>query len=661
MLKVYAENFRSFPVIDWEVPNGLTLIDGINKDTGGSNMAGKTTLLDAWFWCRYGWLPKWKGPKGGSVDAVVRRKNNQPVGRTLVRVTESFGASTITIERQRPNRLLVWKDGNLLPGADQKSLEALVGSPERFLVCVYMPQRRQRSFYWMGDNERTELISIVSGLEDVERAAIEAKTLRDEAQDVIEQTSMKIEILEGQIKAFPARVKELIIRRDEADRLLKTSVQVAHRSELLWDEYSYDAETKVTQEVSEKIDPLVDQLADLKFSVQALQGSYDSKKNRLENLPPLDPKYRMEIEQAERQIKKAELVYGQINALENQIAMEARLATEATEGICSQCEQPFPEQKRNEKAARHWDRVEHFRITKSEIKLPDLYALESTLTDLMCSQEQRKAEHDREPSQIQAAMAELQTQINDKKNQERLIQRDIQSVKDEYARAWKSKQSDLKHAIDLANREVKHHQSALNSAQEMLDLMESDEVKIRKEIIEADLEIRTWKKKLDEALDLVEIFGPKGYRAICYDGLIEKLSDRSGQLLSIMTQGLYSTRLDQLGQDSKGNQKVILKPIIIKGGSEVPADDLSGGAEERVALSYDVAIAEAAGEGLPLLLDEVLSGLDAIGKTEAMALLEEVSKTRPVLVVDHASEFKAMFSKVVRVIYENEESRLEVA
>jgi len=127
----------------------------------------------------------------------------------------------------------------------------------------------------------------------------------------------------------------------------------------------------------------------------------------------------------------------------------------------------------------------------------------------------------------------------------------------------------------------------------------------------------------------------------------------------VMTDALYTTRLDRMGQDSKGNQKLILKPVIVKGGTEVPKDDLSGGAETRVALAYDVAIAEAAGEGYPLLLDEVLEGMDDIGKSEAMTLLEEVSKTRPVIVIDHSSQFKALFTKILMVSYKDEESCLE--
>ena len=622
-------------------------------------MAGKTTLLDAWFWCRYGWLPKWKGPKGGSVDAVLRRKNNQLVGRTLVRVTERFGNDVVEIERQRPNRLCVWKNGLEQKGMDQKALEGVLGSPERFLVCVYLPQRRQRSFYWMGDNDRTELISIVAGLEDVERAAAEAKELRDEAKLAIEQLEGRIGILEGQIQDLPTRIKDLTIRRDEADRLFKTSSQQAHAADMALDSYSYDAEAKAKEEVDTKIDPMVDQLAELKFSIQAIQGTYDSQKDQLENFLPLDPKYRGAIIDCESEISIAQNLMQQIAAIDQEIEQETDSAIEAEDGRCSQCEQALPHA--GVKAQKHRKNIEVLNAKKLKIKLPDLTTLKSRLMDLKGSYEQAKSENDKGPSVIRAQLAEMQTKIAEKRNQERVLQREIQTIKDDVAWVWKTKKDELRRVLEMADREVKHHRASLKSAQDMLDLTRGDEAKIKKEIGDADQGIRSWKAKLDQALDLVEIFGPKGYRAVCFDGLIEKLSDRAAQLLAVMTQGLYSTRLDQLGTDSKGNQKIILKPVIIKNSSEVPLDDLSGGAEERVALAYDVAVAEAAGEGLPLLLDEVLSGLDAVGKTEAMALLEEVSKTRPVLVIDHASEFKAMFSQVVRVIYENEESRLEVA
>jgi DNA repair exonuclease SbcCD ATPase subunit len=660
-LKIYAENFRSFPLIDWDLPSGLTLIDGINKDTGGSNMAGKTTLLDAWFWCRYGWLPKWKGPKGGSADAVLRRRNNVVVGSTFVRVEERFGSSTFVIERQRPNRLAVWKDGTRLAGCDQKALEALIGSPERFLVCVYLPQRRQRSFYWMGDNDRTELISIVAGLEDLERAAQDAKAMRDEAKTHIEQVEFAIQLQENQLRELPSRIADLTLKRDYAQAQLQAAEADLHKADMRWDQFSYDAERKSEEDLKAKLGPLLDQLWNAESEAQSWEATHAAQKKQLDNFPPLDPKFQKAVEDAKKKLKEAEEATYVMSQLQQQLILETSLANEAEEGICSQCEQLLPEDKRKEKAQKHRTKSKQLRETLVKSDVPALGEIKKRLDEAEKALQEARSQNDSGPSKLKALLAEFETKIHIKKSEVARFKREIEVAQNEAKKDLAAKKAELYRDVEVAKREVSHHKKAFETAQDTLSLIQGDEAKLIKSISDEDVAIRKWKTQLDQALDLVEVFGPKGYRAVCYEGLIEKISDRAGQLLSLMTQGLYSTRLEQLGQDSKGNQKIILKPVIIRGGSEVPQDDLSGGAEERVALAYDVAVAEAAGEGLPLLMDEVLSALDAVGKTEAMTLLEEVSKSRPVLVIDHASEFKAMFSQVIRVVYENEESRLEVA
>ncbi len=618
-----------------------------------------TTLFDAWFWGRYGWLPKWKGPKGGSADSVLRRKNGEVVGATIVRVTEQFGSDEIIIERHRPNRLKIWKNGIEQHGMDQKGLEAIIGSSEKFLVCVYLPQRRQKSFYWMSDTDRTELISVLAGLEDIERASKEAKILRDEATDAIDKTKLKIDIWEGQIKEFPSRIQDLTDKLNVVQKAYNESAALENRLDLRLDEFCYDLGDKCKNETDEKTDPIIEQIADLSFKIQAKQDAYNIEKKQLDDLPKLDPKYKAKVEDIRKQIKLSGDLINQVSLVRSKISSEAALAEDAARGICPECNQLLDEKTRNEKATRHWDKVEQLKMGISKIVLPDIESLEGELVRAEKEYEESKSEIDKAPLQIRSVLSDIQSELEKYKSEERSLQKEVQSIKNDIKRYWEGKKDEFVHQLEIASHEKHHNEKMLMSIQESLDLAQKDKIKISDHILEADKDISGWKKRQDEALDLVEIFGPKGYRAVCFDGLIDKLGDRSGQLLSIMTQGLYSTRLEQVGQDSKGNQKIILKPIIIRGGSEVPSDDLSGGGEERVALAYDVAIAEAAGEGLPLLLDEVLSGLDAVGKTEAMALLEEVSKSRPVLVIDHGTEFKALFNNVISVVYEDEESRLE--
>lgn len=662
MLHIYAENFRSFPKIDWLMPDGLTLVDGENKDTGGSNMAGKTTLLDAWFWARYGWLPKWKGPKGGQVDSVLRRKNGQIVGKTLVKVTEKFGSDTIEIERQRPSRLRVWKNGVEQEGMDQKGLENLFGmGPERFLVCVYLPQRRHRSFFWMGDNERTELMSIVAGLEDLDRALEKAKGQKGIAEESLLKLGTKIEILTNQLQGLPDRLKAAEISYSEAESKLAAQRDLAMKADLVRDSYEIDSENKAKEEIDSAIDPFVEKLADIQFTTQSIQGEYDLQKKKLSEFPGIDQSFEQQVRDCVKIWSDGSALSQKIKDLDSKIEVAKQRIKSVEVGSCSECGQLLPADQREREKQEALKCLFRIRGEAAQLNEPNLVSLEKGYHEALAATEKHKAQIELAPGQLKSVLAELHAKIEAKRAEERETQKEIQGVKNEINRKWAEKKDELRREVVRAYADLVHLEKSFQVAKSMRDQIVEQESSLRQALVLAEKDSAQQKDSLNEALDLVEIFGPKGYRAVCFDGMIEKISDRAGQLLGVMTNNLYSTRLDQVGQDSKGNQKLVLKPVIIKNSSEVPLDDLSGGAEERVALAYDVAVSETAGEGLPLLLDEVLSGLDSVGKTEAMALLEEVSKTRPVLVTDHSSEFRASFSQVIKVVYESEESRLELA
>jgi DNA repair exonuclease SbcCD ATPase subunit len=665
-LRIEAENFRSFPKIDWELPEGLTLIDGFNKDTGGSNACGKSSLLDCWFWCRYGWLPRWKGPKGGQSDAVIRRKYNQPAGATRVKITERFGPDEISIERQRPNRLTVWKNGIEQKGMDQKGLEILLGmSAERFLVCVYMPQRRTRSFYWMSDNERMDLMSIVVGLEELDRAAEKAKELKKEAEEKIESFKTKIEIYETQLHDLPAQLAKADLNRKEAEKKHSLAKEKAFRMEMRLDEFIFDSKKKSEEEVHEAIDPLIEQIADVGFQIQVLQGEIDLQQKKIDPVPKKDQNTVLAeatVQDLKKRLSDALQLKNRIERLKWDYQNAKNLAHSSAQGSCSQCKQLLPEEAREEETLKYESLADSILETIGRLgEVPDIFALEKEQEEAVQRLYLAKSAAEAPPHQMKLELDQLRLKMEQKKSEERSLKKDAQALKDSILRKYKDQQMVLQHEVEKAYTELSHLERALHSNCEVYNQLEIQFSKLDGELKKAQSGLNLTKLDLNESLDLVDIFGSKGYRAVCFDGLIERISDRAGQLLGIMTDSVYSTHLEQLSQDSKGNQKLILKPIMVKNGSEVPLDDLSGGMEERAALAYDIAIAEAAGEGLPLLLDEVLGGLDVVGKTEAMALLEEVSKTRPVLVIDHSSEFKAMFSKVIRVVYEAEESRLETA
>lgn len=677
--KVTAKNFRSFQDMEWELPStGLSLLDGKNLDTGGSNMSGKSSLLDSVFWALYGWLPRWEGPKGGPVDAVIRRGEKS----CQVSIELQVGTDIISVSRRRPSSLsLIVNDQEVHGKADdlQKEIERRVMTPARFLASVYASQDRKSSFFSMGDSERTELLSVVAGLEKLDKALSRAKAERDSLDRDLVALKAKMESQEERVKEFPSlieesgkEVKELKDKVGEA-QLRADSVGLAAAQEVVAATNSFKkASSEAQLEYDDKVKQIdaenKDLIASANEAIDRLAKSYHSIRARLNDTPQPEPELSAAVQLAFSRLEEAKAFNKKVDETvkKNEKTMEKiqRLLDEAeshSKGSCRACNQPLPEWDRERSAKEKIDQATALEASLQEVPekmLEDeaeLRRAESALTA-------RKAELDAEPARIRAELKAIESQLSEAKSSLKSLESQMAQARAEANHKLTKVKMDLENSLnetkkanEQRSREAK---LALESISSNLQMAEKSHNKLMEDLrkqkesletIKADIDHKT--KQLDGAVDLVELFGPKGYRSICFDGLVERISARAGQLLSIMTDGLYSTRLEQVGSDSKGNAKMILRPFVSKGGQDVPMDDLSGGARKRVMLAYDVSVSEAAGEGAPLFLDEALDGLDVVGKTEAMVLLEEVSRSRPVIVVDHASEMKSAFQNVITVEY----------
>lgn len=658
-LAIYAENFRSYPLIEWSLPNGLTLIDGHNSDTRGSNLAGKTTLLDSWFWCRYGWLPKWDGPKGGQADAVIRRGFD----KCVVRVTEQFAQDTIEIQRERPSKLIVKKNGVVIKGMDQNSLDILLGmNASQFLISVYLKQKRRKSFYWMSDAERTELLSTIANLEKLDDAFEVAKKKKEQSANTVEAYTSRLEILNTELQRLPEKIA--LAQTTQMDR--QSEVNMAkdnlHKRELDLKTYSDLLDTALKNKIEEQENKYLDTLTQVRLQQCELQGRLNGLNQSLKAIPAVEAELVEAKNSALKEIDLAKESNSQLHIERRQfayhIAMVQTQLNHSNQGHCEACKQALPE---NESVtARHNFKLNSLIAQIANLPLPiDVAPLQEAYDAAYAAVAKRTSELSVLPNSIKKDISILEIQLNQKKNEAKSLEQSFEMFKREAQHEYNKEAQSLKNDVAQSQIQLERATGAYEVAQENCKSLQSEEALITNGIQEYDKIVAEAQTGLDEALDLLDLFGPKGFRAVCYDGLVVRIAERASQLLGVMTENMYSTRIDQVGADSKGQQKLILKPVLLKNGIEVPLDDLSGGAETRVALAYDVAISEAQTQNLPLLLDETLEGLDAVGKSEAMALLEEISKHRSVLVIDHASEFKAMFNQVVRVFYQAGESRLE--
>lgn len=665
-LHIYAENFRPYPLIDWSLPSGLVLLDGENKDTGGSNGAGKTDLFNSWFWCRYGWLPKWGSVKGGPADSVIRLKAGEPMDGTMVRVTETFTSDKIVIERRRPHKLRVWKNEVELHGITQDELDKLLGmAPERFLLAVYISQKRKRSFYHMSDGDRMDLFSVISGLEDIEKATVKAKEQKDAAERDVEKYAHSISIYQNQMLDLPDRISNLEERKAlavDAWELDNEAVEQAAKDK--------EAFVSLTPQDAfldhSAIAEYESSIPVIKTEIAELFSSFNSLKEKLSETAKPESEYYAKISELDEKIRDAEFqveCHRQITEENKRILQDIdeqlRLADSAQNGKCKECSQILPEIER-QKLALHY--IQAAQSLQSQIRVApevlDLDPLYVALDQAKAKLASREAELNLLPSQIKSEMATLEAQIKTKYAEQREVESKIRGLREKAKTEYDVKLSRYDQNIKDANLVRSKSEALYKQFKDSLQDLHKQKNKLEKDLSEAQTNLAASQAAVALNSDLLSVL--KGFRSLCFDGLVARISQRAGELLEIMTGSSFTTRLNQVKEDTRGKVKIVLRPAVFKNGKKVPDDFLSGGFEDGIAFAYDVAVSEAAGDGLPLLLDEVLSAMDGVRKSEAMTLLEEVAKTRPVLVVDHTSEFKAQFGTVVKICHQNEESSIMV-
>ena len=184
---------------------GLYFVTGLNKQHPrlGANATGKSTLLDAIYWCLFGHTSR--GLKAG--DVVTRGGKSASVEVRL----NINGAYIAVLRKQAPNSLHIGEGGKWRP-VDQDAVDKALGlNAEAFQASVMRAQFGE-SFLQLKPAEKLTLFSQIMGLdlwlEKSRKAADLAKELEGEGQ-IIEQ---KVAKFTGQIEATTEDIKELKIK-----------------------------------------------------------------------------------------------------------------------------------------------------------------------------------------------------------------------------------------------------------------------------------------------------------------------------------------------------------------------------------------------------------------------------------------------------------------
>jgi DNA repair exonuclease SbcCD ATPase subunit len=232
-----------------------------------------------------------------------------------------------------------------------------------------------------------------------------------------------------------------------------------------------------------------------------------------------------------------------------------------------------------------------------------------------------------------------------------LLQKVKQKRSDEYAsyKAAISRISELKSSLKINRSSVDSINARLQASKDL-----EDKINLLQQDI---LELKTKNIKLQQDASLlkaaVDIFGPSGAPAYTMDSIIESFNIAIAKMLDTVWP-LASYKINSYRENSDGQITTKFSESFSVAGRESSIGALSGGEQRILSLIIDFAVIDILSSQFgmrlnPIIMDEPFEGLDATSREQVIDVLDTLSADRQIIVVDHATEAKSMFTKIIKV------------
>lgn len=300
---------------------------------------------------------------------------------------------------------------------------------------------------------------------------------------------------------------------------------------------------------------------------------------------------------------------------------------------------------------------DEYRRTNNKIK-PFTGASECDACGSHLDTTQAKATHEKEIENLKIQLATLKSQIDEA---------DLALLKEpqlnELLNKIKNKKKEESHDYGIASvRAGELRLKIQHSTQKLSDLtiklQNNDELinkinKLQGALDNVNLKLVDYQSKIDLYKTVSAMYSPTGAQAYILDSIVELFNESVTQYINSIwdsaTYELLSYKENQGGDVSaKFSEKLTIN------GHEISIGSLSGGEYRALSLCVDFALIKVMERQFgifisPIILDEPFDGLDSEGRELVIDLLQLISDTRHIIVIDHASETKSMFSKVLTV------------
>lgn len=280
-----------------------------------------------------------------------------------------------------------------------------------------------------------------------------------------------------------------------------------------------------------------------------------------------------------------------------------------------------------------------------------------------------KAHHAEEQKAITYQLSELKEQIDaydatlSKENEVATLQQKLFDKKKKESAEYDSAQefaAELRLAVSKKSNLIENCVLKLTNNSDLLSKVNSLTIVLSK----LDELYSKKVKDLEFYKILSAIYSPTGAQAYILDSIIDSFNEVVVNYINLVWPTASYT-LNSYKETAKGDVTAKFSECLMIDEVEVSVGSLSGGELRAISLCVDFAIMDVMQNNFgikinPTILDEPFDGLDVIGKEIVISLLEKIARDRQIFVVDHSSETKAMFSKVITVELKNKISTVKV-
>lgn len=696
LVKLTLKNYRSFVDESTAIfpETGLLSLNGKNLDTGGGSGSGKSNFMTAIAHI-LGFSPlpftefkSWYSEKTPSLSLELETR-----------------LGPVKIERSKTLRL--WINEEEEKGSvDQKEekIDEIFGMGAEFRkLLTYRGQRQPGAFLSNTDAKKKEFLMQVLGLDKFETAlevssknitklesdALTLSTKKSFLEEVLaglvqedgqEETLANIEIFKSSIKTSQEAL--VLLKGQLAD--LQKDVQTRAASICAASNVSYlnavdrykqvENEPFVTDVDRTELNRLAKMVATCKERIDSLTEEDRVKKSALN----------VELRKLQEMVDVENGKVAQIPGLEKQINRLKLEIVKLEAGRCSMCDRTWEEAKA---------KVAGFVLELSGLDAKVL-EFQKSKNEVVVLQQQMLPFRNFEPNSMIAQMVQAKAGLETKYAVEK---QSIDSQKSIYLAEKNAKVSELKKiASDIyadGERQAREYlesrkyetvalenmvvtltgtlavdQQNYNHLQQRLARIQH--VEEQRKLYQPQLDQITNQLLVCESglmaeKDFLSLIGREGFLGSIFDEILVEISDETNSMLANVANTRHVTiEFKSESVTQKGTVSRSIVPMVTVGGNESSIKSgLSGGMLSVVELATDLAvgrvIATRTGSGIPfLLLDEALDGLGVVEKETALELIQNYAQDRLVIMTDHSSETKALFTKTINIEYLEGKSRI---